>query len=156
MPNKNTHISWEAPEFQHHQKPTFWYIALLAVSIGLIVYAIISGSIITAITFALLGAVTFGFAQKKPSTLNFSVTSTGISIGQTFYPYKSIKQFWIIYNREVKTLNFETTAYLNRFLSIQLGTQDPIKLRNILKNYLEEDLDREESLTEKLARGLKF
>ena len=57
---------------------------------------------------------------------------------------------------EIKTLNFETTAYLNNQISFQLGSQNPIELKLFLSQYLPEDLDRTESLTETLARSLKI
>lgn len=77
--------------------------------------------------------------------------------GEILYPYKIIKKFWLVYNPPItKTLNFETTAYLNNRISIQLGSQDPVAVKLYLSQYLPEDLDRTESLSETLARTLKI
>jgi hypothetical protein len=53
----------------------------------------------------------------------------------------------MIYTPENKTVNFETVAYLNNHISMELGRQDPVAIKQFLKNYLQEDLDREESFT---------
>jgi hypothetical protein len=73
------------------------------------------------------------------------------------YSFKTIKIFWLDYRPpEIKTLNFITTAYINNQITIQLGDQDPVAVKLLLKQYLPEDLNREESLTEMLARKLKI
>ena len=150
-------ISWEAAEFKQHSKTQIWYIIFAIVSLLLIGYAIYQKSLITTIAFILLSAVSLAFALKKPTKLTHHITSTGIVVGDIIYPYKTIKSFWIVYDPpQVKTLNFETTAYLNRFITVQLEAQDPVAVKVALKKYLVEDLDREESFSEALARKLKF
>lgn len=150
-------LSWEAPEFAEHQRSKNWYIGFAAVSIMLIGFAVWLGSIITIITFCLLSAVGFGFAVQKPKQMTYSITNQGIIVGPSIYPYKNIRKFWIIYDPpHVKTLNFETTAYLNNIISIELGNQDPLPVKLTLKNNLLEDLDREESLSDMIARKAKF
>ncbi len=109
------------------------------------------------VTFCVIIFSILLFTAQGPKIVTYKATKTGIMSGGTIYPYKIIKTFWLVYNPPVtKTLNFETTAYLNNQVSIVLADQDPIELKLYLSQYLTEDLDRQESLTETLARGLKI
>ena len=97
------------------------------------------------------------FSGQSARTITYKVTKTGITSGNSVYGYKTIKKFWILYNPPaIKTLNLETTAYLNNIVSMELGRQDPVELKLYLSQYLPEDLDREESLSDILARNLKI
>ena len=123
----------------------------------LIVFAAFSKSIMTVITFVLLILLSYAFAVKPPKSLRHSIGQVGIKVGNVAYPYKNIKTFWVVYNPpDVKTLNFETTAYLNNPVSVELGDQDPVEVKMLLKNFLVEDLEREESLSEVIARKARF
>ncbi|MDP4000747.1 MAG: hypothetical protein Q8P83_00700 [bacterium] len=150
-------ISWEALEFTDHKKSKGWYIGFILISVGLLVFAIISKSVITIITFALLIIVAYIFSNQRPREITYTISTTGITVGNVLYPFHSIKTFWVIYRPPaIKTLNFETTAYLNNQVSLELDKQDPIALKLFLEEYLIEDLDREESLTDVLSRSVKF
>ncbi len=152
----NTKLAWKAREFKSYKKTRLWYICFFVISAGLIVYALYIHNILTLITFALLSFATFLFSHQNPEDITYELTSTGIISGQIMYPYRNIKNFWIIYTPENRTLNFETTAYLNNQVSIELGKQDPVQIKQFLKTYLPEDLDKEESFTDILARKIKF
>lgn len=155
--NSLQEISWPAEEFKHQPKSFAWFIGFTIVSIALVVYAVFSKSVMTIIAFVLLITVAYLYAVKNPRILEHKITKTGIKAGNNLYPYKNIKKFWIVYQPpEVKTLNIETTAYLNNEVTIQLGNQDPVAVKLALRNYVPEDIDKEESLTDALGRKLKF
>ncbi|MBI2607454.1 MAG: hypothetical protein HYW51_01365 [Candidatus Doudnabacteria bacterium] len=161
MKNKKQHlpktISWEAQEFIQHKKSTGWYLGFVLISAGLLIFALFTKSIITIITFTLLVIVVYIFSLQSPRQITHTLSSSGITVGNLLYPFKNIKSFWIVYRPpEVKTLNFETTAYLNNQVAIQLDSQDPIEVKLFLEQYLIEDLDREESLSDIISRNIKF
>ncbi len=150
-------ISWSAPEFIHYPKSKAWFIIMTALGAALIVYFLSQKDFLTAVLFFCLLGLMFYFARAKPKTVRIELDSYGIKVGELKLPYSQIKSFWIVYEPpEVKTLNFETTAYLNRNLTLQLGSEDPVKIRKFLLEYLPEDLDKEEGVADKLARKLKF
>ena len=150
-------LHWKAPSHEAHQRSGSWYLIFAIISVGLMAFAIYDRSIITIITFALIILMIFVISTQAPREITCKITKTGISLGNTLYPYKTIKTFWIMYNPpEIKTLNFETTAYINNTIIVQLGNQDPVTVKLALSQYLLEDLNREESATDALARRLKI
>ncbi len=161
MENKTTVaenvLSWQAAEFEHHQKTLAWYIVFAIAATAMLIFSFFSHSIITVITFVLIVVMGFAFSHRKPRVVLHQLTPTGIVLGDTMYPYKSIKSFWIIYEPpQIKTLNIETTAYLNPHMAIQLGDQDPVPVKLYLKKYLTEDINRDESLVDVISRHLKI
>ena len=150
-------ITWKAASHDQPQRSLVWYIGFGLVSGGLIIFGIYSHSILTIITFCVIIFSVLLISLQPPKTITYQATKTGLVSGNTIYPYKVIKIFWLVYNPPViKTLNFETTAYLNNRISFQLGSQDPVELKLFLDQYLPEDLNRTESITETLARSLKI
>ncbi|MBX4205196.1 MAG: hypothetical protein KW788_03370 [Candidatus Doudnabacteria bacterium] len=153
---ENKKIIWTAQEFKVHKKPVVWYVAFAIVAVGLIAYAIYNRNILTLLTFVLLVITGFFLAHQKPRQMQYELNTTGVVLGQITYPYRNIKKFWIIYTPENKSVNFETIAYINNQISMELGRQNPLVIKQFLKNYLQEDLNKEESFTDILARRIKF
>ena len=150
-------LTWKAPSHIEHQRAPGWYLLFIICSLGLLAFAFYIKSITAGITFFLIVAIVFILSNQSSREITYKVTKSGIVAGNMVYPYKIIKRFWIIYNPpEVKILNFETTAYLNNRVVLQLGHQDPVQLKLVLGNYIPEDLEMEESVTETLARKLKI
>lgn len=150
-------ISWTALEFVPQDRPLWWFIVFFLAAGGLIAFGIYSKSIMTTILFSLLAVVTFGFAVKKPRRLGHILSAEGITIGRKLLPYREIRKFWLHYNPPmVKTLNIETTASVNNTFTLQLENQDPVAVKRFLKKYLPEDLEREETIADAIARKIKF
>lgn len=150
-------LEWKAPSHIQHQRSPSWYFFLILVGVALLAYAIYSRSLLTGITFVLIILVILVLSTQKPREITYKITKTGITAGTRSYPFKVIKKFWIFYDPpHTKTLNLETSAYLNNRVVIQLDKQDPVMVKMVLSKYLKEDLDKEESFSDKLARNLKI
>ncbi len=150
-------LSWRAPSHISPKRSSGWYLAFSLVFLFLLGYAIYIKSLITFLTFFLIMVVVLVISTQKSFEKTYKITKTGIAVGRVLYPFKIIKKFWIVYNPpQIKTLNFETTAYINNQVILQLGHQDPIEVKLVLGQYLPEDLEIEESITETLARRLKI
>ncbi len=150
-------LTWTAPSHIQHKRSSSWYLFFILITFGLIAFAVYTRSIMTGITFGLLSLVILIISTQKPREITYKITRTGIAVGSNIYPHKIIKKFWIVYNPpEVTTLNIETSAYMNNRVTMQIGKQDPIEIKHVLGKYIHEDIDKEESLSETLARKLKI
>jgi len=101
--------------------------------------------------------IIFLHSTKKPDKVSLAITEDGLEVGNNFYLYKEIKKFWIIYEPpDVKNLYFDFKG-LRPTLIIPLENKNPVQIRKILLDYLDEDLEKEdESLSEYLGRKLKI
>jgi hypothetical protein len=155
--NQPKELSWQAPEFAEYQKHPLWFIAFGIFTALLVLFGIYTKSWSTAVTFLMFGIIGVIFAAQKPKTVQIKLTGNGVQINSTFYNYKVIKKFWIVYNPPaVKNLYFETTAYLNRTVKVELDHKDPRAVRDFLKRYLEEDLEANEDFSDVIARTIRF
>ena len=150
-------ISWSAPEYLHYPKSALWFGVLSGVAAALVGYFLWQRDFLTAVMFALLFLMVLYFAKTPARTLQIVLDSRGVKINNNLIPYQQLKKFWIVYHPpEVKILNFETTAFVNRYLTLQLMSEDPMRLREFLLQYLPEDAGRPEQASSKLARTLRF
>ena len=96
--------------------------------------------------------------QRSDDEVEFKITEDGISINQKFYNYQDIQNFFIIYEPpEVKTLYFEPKSIISPRIPVALEDQDPVKIRELLLQYLDEDLDREdEPVSDQTSRLFKL
>lgn len=151
-------MQWEAPEFKQVQRPQQWYIFFAVIGILFVVYAIFTANYLFALIVVILAIVLNQFFHKKPETINVALTREGVAIDNDFYPYASdLTSFWILYSPpDVKKLTLERGSSVQPNLTIELEEQNPLKIREILLNYLPEDVEQEESQIDATFRRWGF
>jgi len=172
--NKNygkTHFSWSFPEFNQYDRSKNWYIKAGLVVFGLLLYAFLNPQISLFWPYIKFAAPNylFGFLvilfsllilmyHRNAEIVYFKITEDGVLVNDALHRYKDIKNFYIIYDPPmVKTLYFEPKSFFNPRIPINLTDQNPVEIRELLTQYLEEDLDREnEPISEQVSRIFKF
>lgn len=162
--------SWSVPEYQHYHRSKQWYLGAAIAAAVLLFFSFFSVRlfppfffyepkylfIIVIVLVALVIIMTDG---REPDYVGFGITDDGIVIGRRFFDYDEIRNFSIIYKPQqgVRRLYFEFHSPLKPRLSIPLTDVNPLKIRDFLLNYLEEDLTREtEPLSEQFSRRFKI
>src|SRR3989344_2304059 len=151
-------FDWEVNEYEKHDRNKRWYVITAVVGVALLLYSVISGNYLFALVVVLFGIVLFLQDMQQPMQVSFAVTETGIVVGSTYYPFKEITNYWIIYNPpEVKNIYFTTDSILKHRLQVPLLDNDPRPIRDYLNEFLVEDLDQEEEpLSDRLGRMFKL
>jgi hypothetical protein len=153
---ENQIYSWKTKEFEHYEKGAGWYLTLGIVGFFVIVYEIYLHDYFAAITlFIVLGAVYF-FSRLLPRDITVTITNKAVHLDTLSYPYTQIKRFWVVTKGTTNKLHFETTAYLNRYIVLLLDGQNPETISDILKEFLPESEENQETLAQKAARKLRF
>jgi hypothetical protein len=134
----DTIIEWDAPEYVHYKKEKNWYIIAGILLSIIIVYALIKNSPIMAITFILIGAVSYIQLEKPPRTLRFKVTHDGVVVGKELYEFEDIKSFWIFYEPEFQVISLRTDSYLLPYVHVPIHNEDPLEIRDILMKFIPE------------------
>lgn len=157
MPNKkDIIISWTAPEYQHQEKSGAWYFGLFSISGLLILWSILTKNFLFTLIVAMTTVIIYLLNQRGPEMLDIAITPDGVKINDRLYSYdEDLRKFWIVYKptEGVKTLNLDQKG-LRPTLVLQLENQNPLRIREILLKYLEEDVTREEGNIDKLSRAL--
>lgn len=132
-------MSWKTLEFEMFDRDKKWYMMILGILILIVAYAIFTNSLIMAVTFILIGVVGYIYINKEPRELDFMITKEGVVAGKEIYPFENLKSFWIFYEPEIRVISIHTESYLNPYLHIPLGDQDPKKAREILSKFIAEE-----------------
>ena len=153
-----TQISWDFYQYENIERSKKWYIWSTIIFVLLIIYSIFSANFLFGIIIIIAAIITLLNHHQENYKIKISITQTGIKINKAFYNFKEIKNFWIIYNPPLTKklyLNFKTS--FKPPISIPLEKTNPIKIRKLLKEHIEEDLEKESEPTmEILARILKL
>ncbi|MFC1687178.1 hypothetical protein ACFL0L_01200 [Patescibacteria group bacterium] len=152
------HASWVFPEFSVTKRSRLWYIFASLIAGGAIVLLLLQANPLFAV-FIMLVVIIYVVRQKQqPTTIVVSITEDGIEIGERFYSYDDLKEFWIAYEPpKVKRLYVRFRNAVRANLSIPLEDQNPVVIREFLLQYIEEDLEqRGESVSDAFQRFMKL
>ena len=96
--------------------------------------------------------------NRSVREITIQIGEDGVLLGSKLYQYSSMEKYWIIYNPpQVKSLYIQFKNFLSPRLVISLEEQSPLRVRQILSNYIVEDLDQEEEPPlDTLTRALKL
>lgn len=152
-------ISWEVPEYRKPARGKGWYAIAGILAVIFLGYSLFIQNFLFAILIVLAVIVVVLNESREAIKVKVKLTPEGVHIGRNFYDYDDLENFSIIYkpDDEIKNLYFEFNNTLKQRLSINLEDRNPVKIRNFLSQYLEEDTDRSNPpLSEKLAGLFKL
>lgn len=87
-------IRWTASEFIHHEKSLDWYLALAVIDIvvAAITYLVLHDMVTTVVV--IIAGISLGFyAGWKPNQKTYTLSASGLTIGQRFYGYDEFQAF---------------------------------------------------------------
>ena len=133
-------FQWEAPEYEYIEKHPKWYWVMGLLLLAIIVYAIITNSILMAILFILIGMLGYVFAEREPRVIRMEINPDGVVVDKIMYEYDDLKSFWIFYEVEAgfKVLSLHSKKTFLPHIHIPVGDANPILIREVLLNYLPE------------------
>ena len=132
-------IVWQASDHVHHQKGAdwFWVLGILAVSTSVV--AILFRNFFFAL-LVLVASFTLALLAKRPAKIiQFKLSSTGLFVGPTHYPWASIRTFWIHTADNSHVLLIQTTSALAPHFSIPLPSQRTEEIRTFLQERVAEE-----------------
>lgn len=149
---------WEAPEYERYHRGPRWYLFMSLVVFFLVFYSIWTANYLFALIILLTGIIFIIAGNEKPRTVLIQVGESGIVIDGEYLGFEDIRHFGIVFQPpNVKVLYIYPRPFMRNRMRIYLGEQDPVELRNHLKQYIVEDLDlRDEHASDILAKLLKL
>ena len=151
-------ISWNFPEYNLPQRKKGWYVWAVLIFMILLVYTVITANFLFGLIIIISAIIMLIKHNREIRMVKIEITKKGIQIDDTNYSFKELKKFWLVYEPpEIKNLYIDFKRPFKPTLIIPLTDQNPLHIRKFMKEYLEEDLEKEgESTTEALTRILKF
>ena len=151
-------MEWKTPEFVQYNRSPAWMPIIYVIAAVTLIYAIWTMNFLFAVLIVLSVIIIYIYAQRKPRILDVAIMKKGVKINGTFYTYEDdLENFWILYNPpDLKTLGFKRQQSFFPNLIIQLGDQNPLKVREFLLQYLDEDVAQNEGVIDKASRKIGF
>lgn len=157
MPKEiQNYITWQTPEFKHYHKNLGWHITFWGIVTLIIGYQIVTKDYFGALSVFLIAGFAAYLLKQRPGIVEVRITDQGMHIDELQIPYKNMRHFWIVDTETHRTLNIETSAYLNRFIILELEDQDPEIIRQILAKSVPEHDSTEPTLVQKLMHRLNL
>lgn len=158
MDEKEPLLSWTFPEFTPHERGRGWYIGFL-LSVGVLSGIAFWSKNYTFIAVIILAAFILILRfRKQPIDIPIVITEKGVTVGGRNYEWSELKEFWIVYKPpHIKQLYLNFKRPIRPEMNIGLVNQNPLKVREILREYLLENIEREEEpASEILSRYFKI
>ncbi len=151
-------LRWNFPEFDPTPRSHRWYLWFGILSAVLISLGVLSDNFLFSIIIVMVALIIFLRNWRRPANIHFSFTPQGVHIGRNFYAMKEFQDFWIVYRPpSVEVLYLEFNSVWRSSLAIPLQGQNPLQIREVLLQYLPENLEKdEEPLADALARILQL
>lgn len=157
---KYTLASWSVPLEEHHeQRDKSWYIKAITIMFILLLISIFTTNFLFAGILLLISFIYFYLTLQEPKTVTVNITEGGVIIGNQELSYSQLRHFWIVYepSENVKCLYINSKNVLSHPIQIPLYEQDPIQIRQILANFLDEAYDEDgERASDTINRLLKL
>ncbi|PIT90165.1 MAG: hypothetical protein COU22_03710 [Candidatus Komeilibacteria bacterium CG10_big_fil_rev_8_21_14_0_10_41_13] len=153
-----TLASWSFWEYEVEPRSKLWHIMFFIIIALLLIYTLVTVNFLFAVIIIIASIVILMRAKYGPSKVTFAITDNGIMIDGDFHEYNDLRDFYFIYeppkNQDLY-INFK--SLLTPRLRVPLAGQNPLALRQILSEYLDEDLEKEaEPLSEAFRKFLKL
>jgi hypothetical protein len=152
-------ISWQIPEHNVYERGRTWYIVFSLVVGALLLYGFLTANFLLAVIAIIAALVILLHDSQEPPQITFSITDEGVYLGKKFHDFDEFEQFAIVYkpNQDIKNLYLDFKNKLKPMLSIPLKDRNPVYIRNILSEYLEEDTERTDPpFSEEFSRLFKI
>jgi hypothetical protein len=153
-------LEWAAPEFEYHHKDVGWYWLLVGVSIILLLLALWQRNFLFAVFVLIAALLILKWGHHHPRYLDFRLTNDGLEIDKSkFFPFDHLSGFATRrldhYEEGLSEIILKKKHRLSTYLKVIAPTAKIEEIRIFLNKYLPE-IEYEESLTDHIARILKF
>jgi len=153
--NHDILMSWQFPEYLKPERSKLWFFWFFSAVILLLIYAMVTINFLFAIIVIIGAIIVLMRSKHQPNVVDFAITPDGLLVESKSFPFELIKDFYIIYKpKETKNLYFEFKSIVRPRIIIPLEDQNPLAVRDLLKQYLDENLEKEEEPASEAFRKL--
>jgi hypothetical protein len=149
---------WEMPEHETRERTSWWYLIVSLIALGSVIYGVIAQNYLFALIILICAVILILAGNSDPKQVLVQMGQNGVVLNGEFIDFDKFQHFSIIYHPPLtKVLYLERKMSFKPRIKLYLEDEDPIAIRNHLKNYVIEDLElREEHLSDIVGRLLRI
>ena len=153
-------IVWDAPEFEHQERGIFWYYAVGAIAIILVLLALWQGNFLFAVFALVAGTTLLLVGQNHPPHHRITFAGRVITIGKSgSYPIEDFSGFVVHESRQMSNEWGKVLLRPKRRFRLYFPLMVPPGKIGQVKDHLDAhmpELEHEPSLTEELVKFFKL
>lgn len=134
------YLHWSFPEYVKIDRTRNWYIGAIIVTVALLIYSILTINFLFAVIILLSIFIIILRHYQNPRQIEIKIAETGIVLDGMYFAYPELKSFWFNYNPPEVKLLYLKLRQRDKVFSIPLQNINPLKVRDILNEYIEENL----------------
>lgn len=149
---------WEAPAYLKFDRGPAWYFVMALIAVAFMAYAVWTANFLFAFIILLMGILLILVGNKDPEKILIQIGDNGVVWNGRLLLFQDLDEFSIVYQPPyLKVMYLNARSPLVPRLRVELENQDPITLRNHLRQFLKEDMDlQSEPLSDIFARLLRL
>lgn len=157
MPSpENKAISFKAYSHTNFEKTTAWFVIVFSVLLALAGLFIFLKQYTGAGVVVAFGILIYIYSKVEPKEIACTISAEGVKIDQAFYRFGNLKSFWMTRVAQDQMLYLEKNSRFNAVVSVSLGDQPAVSIKETLSKYLPEKSGGSESLADKIMRIFRF
>lgn len=131
-------VEWTASEYVDNAKDFSWYVLLIFafIAAAVLVYFISGRQKVPTFVTVLLGIIMAISAARKPRTLTYRITSSGLEIEHRFYAFESFRSFYLSEDRSVHYISLQPLKRFMPPLIVHYDKKDGERIMESLSNFL--------------------
>ncbi|MBI2599816.1 hypothetical protein HYW43_02765 [Candidatus Daviesbacteria bacterium] len=150
-----TLLSWEAPARPFRKKDRSYYTTLAIIVILLVLILLLAKEFLLIATLLALTFVAYVLAFVPPHSINYRISTQGITIGEDFYFWHFLDAFWFSQKEGAKVLHIQTRLRFPAQLMLVLQGVDEEKIKKVVARFLPFVEVPYKSWLEKWSEGLQ-
>lgn len=133
-------IGWRAPTHEKGDRSTDWYWALGIIGVCGALAAVLLGNVLFAVIIG-VGALSLGvLVAREPREHDVRIEVQGITVDGDFYPWESLRSFWVAPGRNATRLFVTTGGIVHPHLVLAIHEPaDPQDVYDYLSIFLPEE-----------------
>jgi len=154
--NTNKMITFKTSSHLYFEKGKSWFISVYLILLVLVALFVYLKQYLGAVVLAVAGVVLSIYSKIPPKEIFCIISKEGVKLDGQFYPYSSLKSFWIADIFPSPILYLDSAHRFRHLISVTLGDQPIEPIKRILREYLPEKSERGEDIRDKLIRIFRF
>ncbi len=149
-------LKWTASEYVAHQKSTSWYAILggASVLVCLIVYLVTRNWLSSAAILTVCVCIGV-FAAREPREIPYEITSSGVKVGQRFFPYSQFKSFSVMQEGAIKCVWLRSLKKFAPTVAMYFAPDEEDKVVDNLSNFLPHE-ERQPDAIDRMSQRFRF
>lgn len=130
-------ISWEASEYIDHQRDGLWFLGFGVITLLLALFSVfIMHNYFFTVLIVVMAAALFIYTKRPPRILRYTLSDSGLHIGQAFHSYNEYRSFGLIEDGALYAIKLLPVARFGQDIMVYFSEEQGEEIVDIFGSFL--------------------